>query len=797
MQALNYVRTYAQTGEHAAYRPVRRPARDARIAHADGKFTLGGVRYPLFFTTFVNAGALSKVDAEMLATIRRIVADGYNGLCLRSATSRHWTESAYNWGVWKYISSDASYANRWEMEEAALVQFDKMVAWSLDEGIECLYVDFEGYEEIAARHPNQRPLGTYRGDGMYWSSEYRQMAWDVNSRLLLRTSSITGTRHIDNPRIIWKFTNETGFMNAYTRSSTASWGGGGAVTYFAKIVDGIADANGDNGYWYTELNAKLTAWRDAYAPEWAIPAWGRGSTGVADGAVGFPKRETWFNWATGADPATDQARLIDFITYIDVEVVNDTLSRMCAENPDVLLNHATFNYMSAQAQLMIPEERRRNVFFENHHYFSDANSTGVKLGSAVTRKSCMDSSWNIATNGSGWSESQGGTRPSWAPFIAAECGQYTANRWRYQRMYYETILAQLHGYDLSDFHQAQQQTVAQYTTDGRYMQGDHANVSSPTARLCARALAVVHRNQFLTEHADSFIIRATTASMAAWNYANKMQNFSAGNRLNAGYASDGTENAVFGAKKVFFEMDDTFTPTTDWSAYPKVSDATMAAGTYLRNTATEKVYVRRNHGMQIMTPYMAGFVDELVEKAAADAIFAMPLYLSSMAAAVTCAVCFLRSDGLWPLFTGPMKLYIHGSDFSDDLVLQGSDYAQHAAGALGANNPPGGAYFMANDEVTVYYSGASSQTWGSGNSSAAATWLMMPEAFTLNLDTTAVGGTDMEIFGITTAGVPVRLPSTYNAGTKVWSFNYTGAYPEYTLQPVAATARATPRGKRR
>lgn len=781
MITLNYPRTYAQTGEIAAHRPLRRPNRDAVISVSGDGFALDGEPFRIFFTPLVEGSAVPKVDAELIATLKRIVADGYNGLYLRDITGRKWTESSTNWGVWEYDNTDASYTNRWSMVEAALVQLDKMVAYALDYGIECVCIDLEGYDEILLRHPNQRAIGTYQGRGMQWSSEYRDMAWDVNTRIFTRTSTITGVRHCDNPRVIWKFSNENGFGDVATRSTTSNFEGS-TTTWLAKIVDGIGTH--DNGYWYTELNEKLISWRDANAPTWTIPAWGRGSSGVADGAVGFPKRETWYNWATGADPATDRARLIDFVDAMDYEAACDIITRCRAENPDVVLNVGTQHYHSPRANFALPAGLSTNTFCETHLYFNDNGGVGVKTGSAVTRRSCIDPTWATVLNGFNYPENNGATRSQSVPLISSECGQYSPNRWRYQRLYHEMVLALLHNYTISDFMQSQQYSTQQFINDGRYTPGDNVNVGSPCARLAARAVSLPLKLGFLTEHSNSFVVQSRPSDVTAYQYANKLVGVQGGLKCMNPTPTDGTQNFLYSQYKTYWNIDASATPTTDFTNV-KVSHATLAAGTMLRNTSTEKVYFKRPEGYQLLTPYMCGFIDTLREKAAADAIFAMPMYLSSMAASVSCAVCFLRSDGLWPLFTGPMKLYIHGSDYALDTVLQGSDYAQHVADALGSHDPPGEAYFMANDQVQVWYQNGSSQNWGSGAGTAADVRLMMPEPFTLNLITPV----DLEIFGVTKDGIPVRIASTYAGG--IWSFNYAATYPEYTLQPkVQASVRA-------
>ena len=780
MQAINYPRTYAQTGEIAAYRPVRRPDRTLPIQVTGGKFTIGGERFPLNIASFVEGSAVPKVDAEIVETIKRVISDGHNGIFLRAFNGRQWNESAYNWGVWAYAHDDPDAAHRWELSETALAQLDKMIAWSLDLGLECVYLDFTGYDENIVRHPSLRPYGSYFSQGMQWSSEARQMMWDANSRIALRVSTITGTRHIDNPRIIWKFFNENGFSDEYRRSGTVTWSGG-TNSRFERIISNIDDPTPtysgmpvNNGYWLTELNAKLFAWAAANRPSWVIPNWGVG------GSQGMPTRATWYTWASGADPTTDKNNIIDFLDAMDVEATADIIRRVRAHNPLAVINTGTFSYVSLNAHFALPEDCRGNLFTESHQYFSDNASTGVKLGTSTSRRSVQDNSWNLTLSGygdSGWYPHTVGVRSSEVGFLNSECGQYGPNRWRYQRPAYEFILATLHGYDYADFSQSQQYLTNQFKCDGRYMGGDNANVASPAIRLANRAFSAIHRFQMFDEHSSSFTIQATDASIKAYQHSNVVVAVQGGGQL-INNGSDGSAHAIWGTKKVFIEVDptNTATPTTDNTAI-RISDASLASGVYLRNTATEKIYLKRPEGMQLMSPYCCGFIDTLREKAAADAIFAMPMYLSSMSASVNCAVCFLRSDGLWPLFTGPMKLYIHGSDFSDEVVLQGSDYAQHVADALGPHDPPGAAYFMANDQVQVWYSASNSQSWGNNSGSASTVRLMMPEPFTLNLITPV----DLEIFGVTKDGIPVRIASTYAGG--IWSFNYDGTYPEYIVQP--------------
>ena len=206
------------------------------------------------------------------------------------------------------------------------------------------------------------------------------------------------------------------------------------------------------------------------------------------------------------------------------------------------------------------------------------------------------------------------------------------------------------------------------------------------------------------------------------------------------------------------------------------------AADVVRNRIAEAIYLKTPDGLQGKSRYCCVFIDTITETPA----FTMPMSVSSMSAAVSCAFMFLRSDTKIDLFTGPMKLFILGSAYDTELVTQGGG--------------PGEAAFMTTDEITInYFSGL---TWT--DSVAANVRLMMPEAFTVNLDTTNGGllpaGTDLEIFGVTMAGVPVRLDSSYNSGTKVWTWRYdptVNPYAEYTLQPKVTVPARPVRGMRR
>lgn len=766
MLAINYPRAYNNRGGHGAYRvdQSRRPARSAKLsvlpsATYGAMLSLdGATEYPLLFTSVVEGSAVPKVDQQIIDTLSSMVADGFNGLRLRSPTNRYDTESGSNWGVWDYSESDGSYANRWAMSETMLVQLDKAIAWALEIGFEAIWIDLEGYDDIINRHANQRPQGTYQGRGMGWSSEYDQMAWDVNSRIFTRTSTITGVRHCDNGRILWGFDNENGFSDSYQRSTTSSWGGGGSVRWFSKIIDSVTDTYGDNGYWRTELSAKWTAWCSAngYTPP-----------GGWSGCLPTP---TTFSGLTV--DAADRNAVLDFCDEMDVAHVQRTIDYAQAERSDVVLCLGTWGYSSPRAWTQ--HGRSGHFLVDTHHYFQDDTGIGVKTGSVVTRRSVFNSAWSYVTNGLSLTDNVIGQRTAALAYAASEEGQYGPNGWRYERAAISAILSCRHRYPIAMFNWAQQISTDQLLTDGKGMTADHVNASSQCDRLMARCIAPIVRHRFFSPVAGgTFTIQATKASVRSKNHAQGSNGFTA-TRLNATFASDGTEHAAWGDKAVVFSVDEGNTPTSDWSAFPKIADATMAAGTYLVNTASEKIHVRHNHGIQAMSPYVCWFIGEML----ASPVFAMALSISNLAAAITRAHLCIRSEGPWPLFEGPWMMFVHGSDYSLDLVNRSAAYAP--TGGIGE-----AAWLANSDQQTLYYTGAGSQAWSNGTTSDQR--LMMPESFTAALDASGASGAfaslEQEVFKVGNDGLPVRVSTSFGSG--ITSFAYDATCPVYYGQPIA------------
>lgn len=766
MNSINYPRTYDNYGGAGGHIPVRRSEiADIAISIVNGRFMRGGERFPMFFGTHSNAACVCKDDAQLRKSLRRQVRDRRNALRLRSSNARWWNESAGSYGLYKYAADDSTPGiDLEEYEEAALVQLDKSVAWWFEEGGEALYIDFEGNDEFALRAGYT--VGTVGSNGMQWSTIWANLQWNAVLPILNRINTINGIRYCEDPRILWLFTNENGFSQTFTSVSTA----------FNNVVIGA----GGDAVWKAELDGKLATY--AASIGWTVPAWSNGGT------QGFPNRTAWLAWGTVAD----REKLVDFIDQADYNFTVILGDRLKALRDGILFCPGTFLYQSPRCSLALPARFDNNVFVESHDYFYADDGIGVGIGSSVTRRSMLDPTWANVTNGFGWVNSINGITNGKTPVIAGECGQYGPNRWRYQRIDMEGIVASMHGHDIACYADSQQVNTEQMLTDGSNMTSDHACVGSACDRLVSRSWGPCLKYGFIPESANTpYVIYSTPASLQAKQHSSFTAGIINGAFMNSGFSGSGYENWVWADTKVQWIIDPGVTPTTVWTGYPKVTDATLAAGYYIRNTGNgagcEKIWLRRGVGIQLMNPYMAFYMDTLT---ATPEFSQIPMKMASLSAPVVCARAMLRSEGPYPLFTGPMGLFIHGSDYSQDLVNRSSSYTP--TGGVGE------AAFMSSDQQTVYYiqaAGALAQSW-----SAAGTpdkqRLMMPEPFTLVLDTTNNGlnpaGTDLDIFGITKEGVPVQLTSSYDSGTKVWTHAYTGLYPEFLVIPVQPGSAAGP-----
>ena len=572
MLSINYPLAYNAVVGHAAHIPTRRPPRSAGVTIQGGRLMLDGQPLRLSWATFTNAaGVLKSTDAALRALRAQIVADGCNAMRIRAPNARYWTQSVGNYGIYKTASNDATVANRVLYEEAALVQLDRSIAWALDAGIELIYLDFEGYDQIALRGANQRAGGTYNSNGMWWSAEYRALWWAAMLPVLTRVNTITGTRYCDDKRIIWLFNNENGPSQTYLASKSA-WGssaqtgtttsGSAVVTgldtsvlrvgmgvtgtsgisssltiqsvdsvsqvtltgnasasgsrtitftahHFDKIIEGIDDSTGANGYWNTELVSLLTAF--AAANSWTLPAWGRGATPAGGGAQGFPRQYVWANWGT----LTDRENLVAFIDDVEYNATVEMLDLMKALRDDIIVCPGTFLYQSPRCSLALPSRFDNNVITEVHDYAYSGAGIGVQTGAGTTRQSMLDRTWANVGNGYGWVNSVCGVRNLKTPLISGECGQYSPNRWRFERMYLEMLVSLSQGYSAVQYADCQQDTADQALNVGIGQTSDHVGTGSSCDRLVREALSPALRYGFLAEASASFTIYSTRASLLA------------------------------------------------------------------------------------------------------------------------------------------------------------------------------------------------------------------------------------------------------------------------------------------
>lgn len=857
MPAINFPRTYTNTGGLAARRKARSrryPAAD-RVNITNGKFHIGAKRFRWMGCALVEAAALQKDDTELRATMQRIAAEGHNVVRLRSWTDRSWDDTALNWGMWKYAEDTPLQADKWLIHENALAQIDKAIAYALEAGIELVYIDIEGWQDVLRRHPTPRPEGCFEGRGMWWSPLFRDMMWDSTRRILEHEGALIGCRIIDHPRVVVMVSNECGFGNSYLRTDTKTWrspvivgsnvfnndtltlpntvgvyvgmaasgtgvpggstvlaktsttvqlsavcssGGAGRSftfrhtgTYFSKIIKRMVDTTGDNAFWMDDathgINPKFLSWAASAYPAWTVPAWGPG------GEACLPETAALQAWGT----QSDRDKVIEWASTVDVEVIVDHLTRLRALNDDCVVCLGTWGYHSPLAYTKIPLLLKKNLCIEIHGYFNDDTGGDDKEGSAVTRRSIFSSTWSYGKNGGPWQIGYQGQRTADLALIDGEIGQYSWNRRKYERPIYGAIMCLLHEIEYCTAHEGQQHIEFQTLCDGRPQQNDHSNVADQTLRLCNRALGPCIEHGFLTPFGSSFTINFTEASLLALQKAKNSATISP-HHLNdtitgmpaGNYLLGGREHAHLGGKQIYCSIDNANTPTTDWTGYPAVTDTTLDAGYEVRNTATEKFWVRNDVGSELMTPYWVNYCNTINDT---PHFSEMPVKARDLTGAITVGFLNCRSDeeGV-ELFQGPGLITIAGGSYSLEMLNKGNNGGTHQTGTpgqFGTNNPPGEAYALANDSVTVYHMApagqSQSKTWSSGGASDQRT--NMPAPFWVDLDTTNNGrfpaGQEQVIYQVGLLGNVIPVASTYDSGTKVQSFYYDATLPEYLYHP--------------
>lgn len=572
--------------------------------------------------------------------------------------------------------------------ETFMVRLDKTIAIANALGLQVWIGGF--YFNQAVTRVAKLPTGTYESYGMGWSSEFRAIERAHILRFADRVNTQTGVRYIDNPGIIWQPYNENGFSDAYfDHGPTADFDG---VRWFDQIVD---QTNG-NGYWKPELDTKI---RGYYAARgWVLPG------------NQFPKWSTWDSW----DNTTDKQHFMQFMTDTDLEYAADSYNWFKSLNPNVFVNINTFNYMDGRV-LDITD------IASMHSYARTPSGDPITVPpNYTTRSSILQDK-----DGFNWNRVMGGSRTERVPFVVAEVGDQGINRWDYERTILEAIvhcLQRTSGFLLFN----ESQDLGQATASGiRY---NHHHVGWPSRRLAAmlagpivkyrlidplpeKNVAVIDPAQYLIKQTEK-----KTTGLSSFHFQNGWDGSERGYWLKRLYMSFGTPQNTTG--------------------YPKIMDATF------NNTGvqvTEQVFVK-NTGVIVNAPAVVGLVNDLKNTKIG------PMTLSRVTPTEN-AVVMIRSDGNYPLFTGPAKLFVHQYSTVTD-----------AAGFTGT---------MDGEIVT---------SWGSEKN----TRLVVPPPFVI---TFATAGRELDVFGVNDDGTVILLSTIFNANAGTVQFSTDIRFPLYLVVP--------------
>jgi hypothetical protein len=575
-----------------------------------------------------------------------------------------------------------------EFSEEFMVRLDKTIATANALGMQVWISGFH-FDEAVARVA-KLPAGTYKSHGMGWSSEFRAIEKAYILRFANRINTQTGIRYIDNPGIVWQSDNENGFSNAYfDHGPTEDFAG---VRWFDQIVD---QTNG-HGYWKPELDAKI---RGYYAAKgWVLPG------------NQFPKWSTWDSWKN----VTDRQHFMQFMMDIDMEYAADIYSWFKSLNPKVLVAISTFNYMDGRV-LDITD-------ISTYHSYARVPS-GDPIGvppNYITRSSILEDN-----NGLNWSRVMGGSRTESVPLVVPEAGDYGLNRWDYERTILEAIVHNLQGTS-GFFVFNESQNLGQATASGiNYI---HHHVGWPSRRLAAMLAAPIMEYRFIAPLPEKNVAVIDPAQYTIQQTERKTTGLSSYHFQNGW---DGSERGYW-LKRLYIR----FGTPQNTKGYPKLTDAVFnSTGVQV----TDQVFVK-NTGVIVNAPAVVGLVNDLKN------ITIGPMTLSGVTPTEN-AVVMIRSDGNYPLFSGPAKLFVHQYSTVTD-----------AAGFTGT---------VDGETVT---------SWGTESN----TRLVVPPPFIV---TFATSGKELNVFGVNDDGSVVPLRTAFNANAGTVQFSTDTRFPLYLVVP--------------
>lgn len=563
--------------------------------------------------------------------------------------------------------------------------------------------------------------------GMAWSEEWMD-CYETHIALFMdRVYNSVAWK--DNPGIpVWQAFNENSIAQA--------WTGG----WFDDIVNEVGGtgggASGGSGYWRAELDALLAAW--AATESWTVP----GTT--------FPLKATHDAWG-----ATDKAHMVDFINYLEDRAAARMRSFFKARSPNCLFIYTQSSYCSAKITAYYSDIVGR----DSYGYM---NTTAATVAPFDTRSSSLaDPNAFFTFAGQFEERTQTGHIDGGAnAIVQIETGQYTINRWDATTVLMAAVAMNLQG---GQGYTSVTEGQNRFQSAATGIQLPHILAGWPSRKLGELAASFIMKHRMigalsteLVYMVDPSTIASAVAGGAGYSYT--------GYRVGSNITNGGEWHWL--KRKIY---NDYGTPAMT-TPYTSIVDGTLTSPGVTLTTADGikgTLYVRGNAGVPLMTfdfPMFCG-QSETVDNRTTG-----PMQVSGLGAAYA-GQCLLISMGAYPLFSGPMLLFVHGGSYPTDMTIDGS---------VGGTT---------TEERFSLYDGNNISNVGTESN----TRLWVPAAHTIDITSPR----DCTVQGISATGtVGADISRTYSAG--IISFTTSTSYPLYLVSPVASSVSHTKRkGSRR
>lgn len=535
-------------------------------------------------------------------------------------------------------------------------------------------------------------------NSMMWSDEWLDLYKAYFLSIMTRVNTITNVRYIDNPGIlVWEFFNENGMGDGFSRG------------WFDGIVNNVDGA----GYWLTELNAKLAAWVAEDSAARTMPI----ST--------FPTYAVWDAWVDA-----DKAKLIEFISDTEVARATELKAWLKSYNPNALFCYSETNYSDIRVAQI-------SDITSMHSYAAEASGDTISGPNYTTRGSVMRS-----LNGSNWA-SYTPMRSPVAAHCISELGNYGLNRWDYENAILEAVVCCLQDSDgFITFIEGQggtQSSIVGIQTLTHVMPG------WPTRWLSAMLAGPIVKHRMIAPIPDTLDFVLDPANISGLVVANGFTTQTAYRYL-AGNISNGTEWQWL-ARRISQAVG---TPQ-NVSTYTTLKDAGVATGvtvTVANGTVFWRGAADTTPVCRVNVPAAQGWCGTVADGTVGT--------VTISGVADTPGVCFIRSDGDWPLYSGSAKLFVHMHSY-----INATGFAGTADG----------------EAVTSFGTEANTR-------------VVMPGSYSITL----ASGRDLTISGVTATGTLVAISTTWNSGAGTVQFNTSTSYPLYLVEPKTETRkRSIPR----